>query len=380
MGPSAAAPVGGNRPLAPMSWPPRVPPPRLSPMSLSTTSERLPREAMWFFVVAPPALALLFDPHCATTVDNMLRAWLTLTLFTLIVGVAVHWLFERVAERTTSWPALARLIAHAGSTAALVTALTYALHGVVLRVYPEVGPDVPGIVWRGILVSYGYLSVARFIAHLQERAVEERTRAHVERSAALESRLLALTAQLQPHFLFNSLNVCAGLVHESPDAAETMLDELASLLRYAVENGERRVVPLAAELGAAKAYLAIQSGRFGARLRHEVVEPAKSDGAPSLPPMSLQPLVENAVQHGLDAEEGGLVRITCRREGERYLIAVENSGGATSDAKSRGTGIGQRNVRDRLRLVYGDTAALVCEPLEGGGYRSLISLPMEVPA
>jgi LytS/YehU family sensor histidine kinase len=92
--------------------------------------------------------------------------------------------------------------------------------------------------------------------------------------------------------------------------------------------------------------------------------------------MSLQPLVENAVQHGLDAEDGGLVRITCRREGPRYLIAIENSAGAEPGGKSHGTGIGQRNVRERLRLVYGDDAALVCEPIPGG-YRSLISLPME---
>lgn len=348
-------------------------------MSSQSKTERLPREAMWFFVVAPPVLALLFDPHCAGTVDNVLRAWLTLTLFTILVGVGVHWLFERVAARTHAWPWVVRLIAHAASTAALVTALTYALHGAVLLVYPELGNDAPGVVWRGILVSYGYLAIARFIARLQESAVEAHTRAHVERAAALEARLLALTAQLQPHFLFNSLNVCAGLVHTSPDAAETMLDELASLLRYAVENGERRVVPLASELGAARAYLAIQSGRFGTRPRHEVIDPEEADGAPSLPPMSLQPLVENAVQHGLDAEEGGIVRITCRREGPRYLIAIENSGGG-AEGKSQGTGIGQRNVRDRLRLVYGEAAALICAPIAGGGYRSLISLPVEASA
>lgn len=350
-------------------------------MSTNAKAERLPREAMWFFVVAPPVLALLFDPHCANTVDNVLRAWLTLTLFTILVGVGVHWLFERVAERALAWPWVARLLAHAASTAALVTALTVALHRPVLLVYPELGDDVLGVVWRGILVSYGYLAIARFIAQLQDRAVEERTRAHVERNAALEARLMALTAQLQPHFLFNSLNVSAGLVHSAPDAAENMLDELAALLRYAVEKGEQRVVPLADELGAVKAYLAIQSGRFGDRLRHEVIEPSAGDDAPCLPPMSLQPLVENAVQHGLDAEEGGLVRITCRREGERYVIAIENSGmggegGAAPEGKSRGTGIGQRNVRERLRLVYGERATLVCEPIPGG-YRSLISLPME---
>ncbi len=340
---------------------------------------RLPREAMWFFVCAPPVLALLFDPHCASTLDNVGRAWLALTLFTIATGIAVHVAFERVAELTATRSTLERLAAHAVSTAVLVTAMTYLLHGPVRLIYPEVGDDAPGMAWRGVIVSFGYLAIARFIARLQERAVEQEMRAHVEREAALEARLVALTAQLQPHFLFNSLNVCAGLVHTRPDAAEAMLDELASLLRYAVDNGERRLVPLASELGAAKAYLAIQSGRFGERLRHEVIAPEELAAAPALPPMSLQPLVENAVQHGLDAEEGGLVRITCRRDGERFLISVENSGREDPARTTRGTGIGQRNVRDRLRLVYGDAAALVCEPLADGGYRSLISLPISEP-
>ena len=273
-----------------------------------------------------------------------------------------------------------RVLAHALSTAALVTMITYALHGAVRWLYPEVGNDIPGMVWRGILVAYGYLAIARFIGHLQARAVAEQTRAHAERNAALEARLLALTAQLQPHFLFNSLNVCAGLVHTAPDAAETMLDELAALLRYAVENGEKRVVPLASELACARAYLAIQSGRFGTRLRHEILPPTDDEPGPELPPMTLQPLLENAVQHGLDSEEGGLVRVTCRREGARYFIEVQNSGSETMAKASRSTGIGQRNVHERLRLVYGDAAALVCTPVAGGGYRAAISIAMEAGA
>lgn len=338
---------------------------------------RLPREAMWFFVCAPPVLALLFDPNCARTVDNVGRAWLALTLFTLVTGVTVHLVFEQVAKRTTAWPLAARYLVHAVSTAAVVVALSYLLHGAVRAVYPAVDDDPPAMAWRGVLVSYGYLAIARFIALLQERAAEERDRAHVERAAALEARLLALTAQLQPHFLFNSLNVCAGLVHTSPETAETMLDELAALLRYAVESGERRVVPLSAELGATRAYLAIQAGRFGERLRHEVIGPEPDGFAPLLPPMSLQPLVENAVQHGLADEEGGVVRVTCSREGARYLIAVEDTGRASPPSDASSTGIGQRNVRDRLRLVYGDDATLTCGPLPGRGYRSLISIPVE---
>lgn len=350
-------------------------------MSAPAIPWRLPRQAMWFFVCAPPVLARLFDPHCASTIDNVVRSWLTLTLFTVITGVGVHLVFERVAERTQAWPTFARLAGHGLTTAAFVTAITYLLHGPIRLLYPEVGDDVPGMIWRGVLVSYGYLAGARFIQHLVERAAEERSLAHAERAAALEARLVSLTAQLQPHFLFNSLNVCAGLVPTRPEVAETMLDELASLLRYAVENSERRLVPLAGELDAAKAYLAVQSGRFGERLQHDVITSVDLGTAPWLPPMSLQPLVENAVQHGLDSEAGGHVRITLRREGVEFLIAIENSGGHAGPRRSTsGTGIGQRNVRDRLRLAYGEAAELVCGPVDGGGYRSLIRLPLEVPS
>lgn len=335
----------------------------------------LPPEARWFFLCAPPVLALLFDPHCATTVDNVSRAWLSLTLFTIFLGLAVHALFEAVARRTKGWPLLTRLLAHAASTAALVSATTIVLHPLVALLYPEVGDDVPGMIWRGVIISFLYLALARFIGHLQERAVAEETHAQLQRTAALEARLAALSAQLQPHFLFNALNVCAGLVQSSPDAAEAMLDRLAVFLRYAVESSQKRLVPLDEELAAARAYLAIQGERFGPRLTHEVLGP---DGAaPTVPPMLLQPLVENAVLHGLDEERGGLVRIACRREGDRFVIDVDDSGRESRGGVSRGTGTGQRSVRERLRLIYGDAAALVCGPRQDGGYRSQITVPFE---
>lgn len=342
------------------------------PMTASSThSWRLPREAMWFFFVAPPVLALLFDPHCATTVDNVLRAWLSLTFFTIATGVAVHVLFERVASATRAWPFAARVLAHAVSTVAVVTASTFLLHPVVRFVYPEIGDDLLGMIWRGIIVSFGYLALARFVGHLQDQAVAQRT-------ALLEARLAALTAQMQPHFLFNSLNVCAGLVHSSPDAAEATLDKLSAFLRYAIESSERRVVPLGEELEAIEAYLAIQKERFGERLHHEVLAPRAGEDTPMLPPMVLQPLVENVLHHGLDADVGGVVRIACRREDDRYVIAVENDGAGARGA-SKGTGTGQRNVRERLRLVFGEAADLVCGPRSEGGYRSVITLPLSGP-
>ncbi|MDQ3034539.1 MAG: histidine kinase [Myxococcota bacterium] len=340
-----------------------------------SAERRLPREAMWFFLVAPPALALLFDPHCLSTLDNMLRAWVALTLYTCATGVAVHAAFEQLAPRIARWALAPRLVAHGAVTCVVVAAATLAQHWYVRMIYPEIGDDIAGVIGRGVLVSIVYLAVAAFIGGLQRQAVAERMKAHLEKSAALEARLQMLQAQMQPHFLFNSLNVCAGLVHTAPDAAEATIDKLSAFLRYALESSERRLVPLADELRAVGAYLHIQHERFGDRLRHEIIAPRPEDPAPELPPMLLQPLVENAIVHGLSAGAGGLVRIECRRNGDRFEISIADTGGAGGEARP-GTGHGQRNVRERLRLVYGEGAELRCGASSDGGYTSLLSLPL----
>jgi hypothetical protein len=333
---------------------------------------------MWFFVVAPPGLALVFDPHCLTTLDNMLRAWLALTLYTCVTGALVHEAFEWIAPRLASWPAPLVLLAHGAVTGVVVVVATALEYPLVRWVYPEIGDDFGGVIGRATLVGLIYLAVAAFIGRLQRQAVEERTKAHLERAAALEARLQMLQAQMQPHFLFNSLNVCAGLVHTAPDVAEATIDKLSSFLRYTLESSHKRLVPLADELEAVSAYLHIQNERFGPRLRHEIVAPRPDEAVPPLPPMLLQPLVENAIVHGLDADTGGLVRVECRRHEDRFEISITDTGGASSSSRPA-SGHGQRNVRERLRLVYGDRAELVCEPCPGGGYESRVSLPLGVP-
>jgi len=345
-------------------------------MSGPKSQRRLPREAMWFFVFAPPLLAFLFDPHCVLSFDNMVRAWLALTLYTLVTGFAVHEGFEWLAPRIDGLPLALRLVAHATATCVIVAVGTFAQYRIIGFIYPEIGEDLAGVIWRGTLVSVVYLAVAAFIGGLQRQAVAERMQAHLEKTAALEARLQMLQAQMQPHFLFNSLNVCAGLVHTAPDAAEATIDKLSAFLRYTLESSERRLVPLADELRAVGAYLDIQQERFGDRLRHEIIAPTPEDPAPVLPPMLLQPLVENAIVHGLSAESGGLVRIECQRIGERFEISITDSGGSAAPARA-GTGHGQRNVRERLRLVFDDAAELRCGVAAGGGYVSRVSLPLK---
>jgi len=313
--------------------------------------------------VAPPFLAYLFDPNCAHEPAAVARALLALWAFTIVVGLAVHhgfeWLHRRI-EGASVWLELPAQLLLMGVIVAGVSAPL--LPGMVL-IYPEVAGDELTVVTRGMIIGALYLAFATFVGHLQRRAVRERT-------LALESRLAALRAQMQPHFLFNSLNVCAGLVHAQPEAAEETLDRLAGFLRYTLESTEERLVPLEAEMTAVRAYLEIQRRRFGERLRYEV---GGTDERWSVPPMVLQPLVENAVLHGV--REGGRVSILARVVEGRLELVVEDDGEAGQPPTHLGSGVGQKNVRERLALIYGDRATMTVGALTPRGYRCTLSLP-----
>jgi len=331
----------------------------------------LPRRAMWFFVVAPPFLAFLFDPSCAKAPGDLARALGALTVYTAVTGLAVHYGYEWMVRRTRGLSVAARVPVLLGFDALVVVAVTLPQLPLIALVYPEAADDAATIVGRALIVSYAYLGLAGFVGHLCDQAARERSRARRERSAAQEARLLALQAQLQPHFLFNSLNVCAGLAHDDPDRAEATLDRLAGFLRYALDSSERAVVPVEDELDAMRAYLEVQQQRFGSRLAYSV----ESDGARgSVPPLLLQPLVENAVLHGV-RERGGVVRVRAEMQGRDLVLTVEDDGVGAEASPHSGTGLGQRSVRERLALVYGDRARVAFGPRPEGGYRCRLVIP-----
>ncbi|MBX3273426.1 MAG: histidine kinase [Sandaracinaceae bacterium] len=342
----------------------------------------LPREAMWFFVAAPPVLAFLFDPSCVMDPPHVARALVAITSYTVLTGLAVHLSFEWVAARAGALSLALRVPLHALACALVVTLVTLPQLPFIALVYPEAAGSELDILWRGVLVSYVYLAIASLIAHLARQAVRERMRAHQERTAALEARLAVLQAQMQPHFLFNSLNVCAGLVHEDPDAAEGTLDRLSGFMRYALESTERRLVPLRDELDAVASYLEVQKQRFGERLRYRVDADEAALGR-LVPPMLLQPIVENALHHGLrDREAGGEVRVRVTELDDGALrIAIEDDGVGPGASRHRGTGTGERNVRERLAIVYGERASLASGRSEAlGGYACTLTIPATMPA
>jgi hypothetical protein len=214
-------------------------------------------------------------------------------------------------------------------------------------------------------VYYAVLAVERSRA-AERQALEAEIKAR-------EAELRALRAQLDPHFLFNSLNTLAALAVSDPQGARKMAILLAEFLRRSLRAGDRESIPLGEELAHAASYLAVERARFGDRL---VFELAVDDAARScaVPPLLLQPLVENAVRHGIaQLLEGGAIRLAARRDEGTLSIAVENPRDPDQPA-SRGGGIGLANVEARLRARYGSAARLaVSSP--PGRFRVEITLP-----
>ncbi|MGB8732367.1 MAG: histidine kinase [Candidatus Sulfotelmatobacter sp.] len=218
-----------------------------------------------------------------------------------------------------------------------------------------------------------------------QQATRERERLLRAESEAREARLRALRYQLNPHFLFNSLNAVSTLVLEgNAPAATRMLSQIGGLLRATLEGEIASQVPFSQELALAKQYLAIEQTRLGERLQIAFVIAPESLEA-TVPSMLLQPLVENAVQHGVgQLPKGGDIAIETRRNDDRLEVVVRNSGPRpTSEAmehKNGRNGIGLANTVERLKTLYGDNHRFKLQWLEEGGCQVTIELPFQKSA
>jgi LytS/YehU family sensor histidine kinase len=209
------------------------------------------------------------------------------------------------------------------------------------------------------------------IAFEDARQIE--TREMEVKVLAREAELKALKAQLDPHFLFNSLNSISSLCGSNPATARTLTTLLAEYLRKSLRIGTAQSITLSEELELASSYLAIERIRFGPRLEVEQTIDESVRGF-AVPPLLLQPLVENAVRHGIgQLLEGGVVQIDARRDGPRVRISVENR--CDPDRASQpGEGIGLANTRRRIATYYGDDARIEVTD-EPARFRVAFSLP-----
>ena len=219
-------------------------------------------------------------------------------------------------------------------------------------------------VWSTIYVGFHYLTEVR-TAHAERLRLE---------LAMRDTELNALRAQLNPHFLFNSLNSLRGLITEDPARARDATTGLAALLRYSLQLSRAPTTTLEQEIDATRRYLELEAIRFEDRLSYTIdVEPRALEHP--VPPMLVQTIVENAIKHGIaELPDGGVVRIEARKPCDDLVIRVANTG--TLDEARERRGIGLANSAERLRLIFGRRASL---DIEASGLREVTCVVI-VPA
>ena len=201
---------------------------------------------------------------------------------------------------------------------------------------------------------------------------------------AREQELAALKAQINPHFLFNTLNSISSTLKRNPDRARDMIAHLSGMLRYALDASGRSLVPLREEIAFARRYLDLERHRFSDRLdvRYDI-EADEADLDTPVPPMTLQPLVENALEHGIaPSEEGGIVTLQVRSDEGRLDVTVDDTGAGTDTenlAETNGS-TGLRNTNARLVRTYGTDAALQTDSQIDDGFTVSFSVPKSGPA
>ncbi|NDP37424.1 MAG: sensor histidine kinase [Rhodoferax sp.] len=341
---------------------------------LSTFQELAPESSA---TASKPAAALVFD---ACHVGVMLRAVLFveavvavgamfgsatffdwLTRLSLLTGGALPatlvWLIAACS--------LKRLMARLSSTVQQVA-------GVVLGA-------VAGLYGCGVLSLVGLLEPAPWLASAASGALLSAAlvaalvlRAKGETPAATAARLSELQARIRPHFLFNTLNTAIALVRAEPAKAETLLEDLSDLFRHALMEPGKSVT-LLDEIMLAQRYLAIEKLRFGERIQVEwALDPHASTA--KLPPLVLQPLVENAVKHGVEpSPQGAQIKISTQRRGSTVVIKVTNTVPVANSEP--GSGVALNNVRDRIRLLH-DVQGQFQHGLKNGVFQARIEVPL----
>jgi sensor histidine kinase YesM len=241
--------------------------------------------------------------------------------------------------------------------------------------------------WRGILsiVTVSAIIVSILIAivvprdratRAQAKAAHDEARANAAEREATLARLQLLEAQVEPHFLFNTLAHVVSLVDREPAQAKRMLHRLIELLRATATSGERETT-LGRQLELLRAYLDLIGMRMGARLAWSVDAPPDLLAMP-VPPMLLQPVVENAIKHGLEPKiDGGRVDVIARSDRERLVLTVTDTGlGVAPTRSSASTGIGLANLKARLATQFGPAASVALADNAPAGTRVTIVLPM----
>lgn len=319
--------------------------------------------------------------------DVPVRVAATSALYATLAGAAlgfpVWWLAGRMP-----WPPSSGIrfaLVHVIAITGFAGVWTYA--GVALGVLADGGSpsdmqwDVQTYVWRLFMGVLLYVIVAglSYAAHINRRLRRQEQVAARAEALAAKANLSAMRSQLRPHFLFNALHSISSLIETDPGRASDAMELLGDLLRYTIRQRDDHWVALDEEWRFVADYVELQRLRFGDRV---VVIMDPLPVKLRVPPFVLQPLVENAFLHGVDARTGSAtIRITARLSGSSLVLTVEDNGIGPANSHNvteGGRGTGLDNLRRRLASVYGENARLTVEPRPGGGTSARIELRREV--
>jgi two-component system sensor histidine kinase AlgZ len=338
----------------------------------------LPRETLLALIVASPLLAVLLSKN------TIYGGWPT--RLRVLVGTLAYASTMTFCLHAAFNAALARLRRGRGRplyripvywcAAMLLTSLVTVAFGPVFT-WMEIAPDPDRrVLQTGVIISF-YLAGAYMFRRATQRIADERSRVLKERASAVEARLQALQARTNPHFLFNTLNSIMSLIGKDAEQAEHLLGRLSTLLRYSIEGADRSHLSLREELDAVRDYLAVEQLRLGERLRFTLSVADDVNLATRVPPMVLQPLVENAIVHAVARSvRGGSILVAVNMVAEQRVDLVVEDEGAPPDASEHvGTKTALSNLRERLRILYGEEATLTTGPRPTGGFRARVIIP-----
>jgi signal transduction histidine kinase len=343
-------------------------------------------QTLWLLGFASwTALALLATTQSALALSYRgqpvqwprLLAWGLLDWYTCAVFIPpLLWLVRRAPLERATWGTRLPMYVVVTSVAAVAKyTLTVPLQRWIFGTQRSLGSALASNTISEAMIFWavvGVLHAVEFYRRFQEReALAMQLRAQLS-----ESQLDALRAQLHPHFLFNALNAATTLVHRDANAADVMLTQLSELLRHALRSDPRHETSLREELGFLDQYVNIMRTRFGDQLTVERHVP-DGLGRALVPTFVLQPLVENALEHGVRRlDSPGRVEIDATSETDTLLISVRDNGSGEQSPRSEGLGIGLANTRARLEALYGTAAELRLIPHADGGMEAALRLPL----
>ena len=315
-----------------------------------------------------------------TTAPDRANPW-QLTMATawvwVVITLVIMWTARQVRDRISSRSG--RLAAHLGAFLLLHLA-DVTVYWLATGLAASTQRPFPALLFS--LLTFNALTYTAVAFGITAIDAAQSLRERATREAQLESQLAlaqlhTLRAQLHPHFLFNALNAVSSLIHTDPQRADRMLAQFSDLLRTAIDTAPRPEVPLAEELAFARRYLEIEKMRFGDRLDVQI-DAAPATGELLVPNMLLQPLLENAVQHGVAPHaRPGRVLVHAMRQGDDLRLVVRDSGAGFEDEATPGAGL--RITRERLASLYGASQRLDVGFVPGG-FEVRVTLPCRSPA